>query len=158
MVALWVLAGGVAGALVGALVAARGFRMRLAAREAQAIDAERRAQQAERLAELGSMTSGLAHEIKNPLSTVVLNAQLVSEEISDSELNGVALIDLKALRIVHHDRTLVGGTAIEGWDGPACVRIARGRDGEVRQRVWLWSGAGRWQRAAERPAACVPGR
>ncbi len=86
MVALWVLAGGVAGALVGALVAARGFRMRLAAREAQAIDAERRAQQAERLAELGSMTSGLAHEIKNPLSTVVLNAQLVSEEISDSEL------------------------------------------------------------------------
>jgi signal transduction histidine kinase len=86
VVALWVLAGGVAGALIGALVAARGFRMRLAAREAQAIDAERRAQQAERLAELGSMTSGLAHEIKNPLSTVVLNAQLVSEEIGDSDL------------------------------------------------------------------------
>jgi signal transduction histidine kinase len=86
MLALWVLAGCVAGALVGALVAARGFRLRLAARETQAIDAERRAQQAERLAELGSMTSGLAHEIKNPLSTVVLNAQLVSEEISDSDL------------------------------------------------------------------------
>lgn len=79
-------------------------------------------------------------------------------EISDSELNGVAVIDLQALRILHHDRTLVGGTTIKGWDGPACVRIAQGRDGEARQLVWLWSSAGRWQRAAERPAACVPGR
>lgn len=79
-------------------------------------------------------------------------------EISDSELNGVAVIDLKPLRIVHHDRTLVGGTAIEGWEGPACARLARGRDGKMRQRVWLWSSAGRWQRAAERPAACTPDR
>jgi signal transduction histidine kinase len=58
----------------------------LVSRERRAIHAERRARQAERLAELGSMTSGLAHEIKNPLSTVVLNAQLVGEEIADSEL------------------------------------------------------------------------
>jgi len=71
---------------VGASAAALALRARLASRERRTLEAERRAQQAERLAELGSMTSGLAHEIKNPLSTVVLNAQLVSEEIADSEL------------------------------------------------------------------------
>jgi signal transduction histidine kinase len=74
------------GGALGALAAAFALRARLASRERRAIAAERRAQQAERLAELGSMTSGLAHEIKNPLSTVVLNAQLVGEEITDSEL------------------------------------------------------------------------
>tara|TARA_R110000782_G_scaffold259836_4_gene350617 strand:- start:6640 stop:7518 length:879 start_codon:yes stop_codon:yes gene_type:complete len=48
--------------------------------------AERRARSAERLAEIGSMTGGLAHEIKNPLSTIGLNAQLLSEAIADLEL------------------------------------------------------------------------
>ena len=33
------------------------------------------------------MTSGLAHEIKNPLSTVVLNAQLVQEELAEAGLD-----------------------------------------------------------------------
>lgn len=45
--------------------------------------AERRARAAERMAEIGSMTGGLAHEIKNPLSTIGLNAQLLSEGIDD---------------------------------------------------------------------------
>ncbi|MFU8829998.1 MAG: SDR family oxidoreductase, partial [Phycisphaerales bacterium] len=49
--------------------------------------AERRARNAERLAEIGAMTAGLAHEIKNPLSTIGLNAQLLAESISD--LSGV---------------------------------------------------------------------
>lgn len=49
-------------------------------------EAERRARGAERLAELGSMTGGLAHEIKNPLSTVLLNAQLLREGIADADL------------------------------------------------------------------------
>ncbi len=42
---------------------------------------ERRTRQAERLAELGSLTGGLAHEIKNPLSTVQLNLQLLQEDL-----------------------------------------------------------------------------
>ena len=54
-------------------------------REARVREAERRAADAERLAELGSMTSGLAHEIKNPLSSVVLNAQLVEEAMRELE-------------------------------------------------------------------------
>ncbi|MCA9292869.1 MAG: HAMP domain-containing histidine kinase [Phycisphaerales bacterium] len=48
--------------------------------------AERRARNAERLAEIGAMTGGLAHEIKNPLSTIGLNAELLSEGIRDSTL------------------------------------------------------------------------
>ena len=44
---------------------------------------EQRAQAAERLAELGTLTGGLAHEIKNPLSTVGLNVQLLKEDLSE---------------------------------------------------------------------------
>ncbi|MBX9736564.1 MAG: hypothetical protein K2X32_06520 [Phycisphaerales bacterium] len=48
--------------------------------------AERRARAAERLAEIGAMTGGLAHEIKNPLSTIGLNAQLLGEAVNESPL------------------------------------------------------------------------
>src|SRR4051812_15467965 len=44
-----------------------------------------RARQAERLAELGTLTGGLAHEIKNPLSTIQLNLQLLREDLPDGE-------------------------------------------------------------------------
>ena len=44
-------------------------------------DLQRRARRSERLAELGTLTGGLAHEIKNPLSTVQLNLQLLREDI-----------------------------------------------------------------------------
>lgn len=42
---------------------------------------ERRTRDAERLAELGALTGGLAHELKNPLSTVQLNLQLLKEDL-----------------------------------------------------------------------------
>src|SRR5204863_7609736 len=42
---------------------------------------ERRPRHADRLAELGTLTSALAHEIKNPLSTVQLNLQLLQEDL-----------------------------------------------------------------------------
>lgn len=57
--------------------------------ETRAREAERRAVASERLAELGAMTGGLAHEIKNPLSTIGLNAQLLSEGIAESKLEDV---------------------------------------------------------------------
>ncbi len=41
----------------------------------------RRTRRAERLAELGTLTSGLAHEIRNPLSTIKMNLQLLSENV-----------------------------------------------------------------------------
>lgn len=49
--------------------------------------AERRARDAQRMAEIGSMTGGLAHEIKNPLSTIGLNAQLLGESIGELEID-----------------------------------------------------------------------
>lgn len=71
---------GLALGLLGASIAARLLVKRLLAKTRAA---ERRARAAERLAELGAMTGGLAHEIKNPLSTIGLNAQLLAEAIAD---------------------------------------------------------------------------
>jgi signal transduction histidine kinase len=44
-----------------------------------------RAKSAQRLAELGTFTGGLAHEIKNPLSTVLLNLQLLQEDLDTTD-------------------------------------------------------------------------
>lgn len=52
--------------------------------------ADERRHSAERIAELRSMTGGLAHEIKNPLSTLVLNAQLMREDVMDLNLDDEA--------------------------------------------------------------------
>jgi signal transduction histidine kinase len=70
---------GVFTGLIGALVvaAAAGY---LAYHRIQRLQV--RAKRAERLAELGTLTGGLAHEIKNPLSTIQLNLQLLQEDIT----------------------------------------------------------------------------
>ena len=80
-----VIAAGI-GVLAGVCIAALAAAPSLRRRANRTIEAERRALAAERLAELGSMTSGLAHEIKNPLSTLTLNAQLLREEVLDADL------------------------------------------------------------------------
>lgn len=64
----------VLGLLVAAAAAVIGYR--------RVLILQRRARRTERLAELGTLTSGLAHEIKNPLSTVQLNLQLLQEDLS----------------------------------------------------------------------------
>jgi signal transduction histidine kinase len=75
----WVLIALAAGLLVGAAVARTAHD-----RQARRVKiAEERARRAERLAELGAMTGGLAHEIKNPLSTIGLNAQLIAEGVAE---------------------------------------------------------------------------
>jgi signal transduction histidine kinase len=79
---LWILLG----LVIGIACAAPVLRMMLRRAERRAREAQRRALDAERLAELGSMTAGLAHEIKNPLSTVGLNAQLLAEGLNDAEM------------------------------------------------------------------------
>jgi signal transduction histidine kinase len=77
---MWLIVGMVVGMMLtvpaGVIILRRG---QLRAREA-----ERRARGSERMAEIGAMTSGLAHEIKNPLSTIGLNAQLLQESIHES--------------------------------------------------------------------------
>ena len=52
-----------------------------------AVELERRARDSERLAELGTLTGGLAHEIKNPLSTIQLNLQLLQEDLPNASDN-----------------------------------------------------------------------
>lgn len=52
----------------------------------RAREAEGEARHSQRLSELGSMTSGLAHEIRNPLSTVGLNAQLLHEDLASLDM------------------------------------------------------------------------
>ena len=42
-------------------------------------EARKRAQTSERMAEIGNMTSGLAHEIKNPLSGIKGASQLIKK-------------------------------------------------------------------------------
>ncbi len=50
-------------------------------------EAERRARASERMAEIGAMTGGLAHEIKNPLSSIGLNAQLLAEGLDELQID-----------------------------------------------------------------------
>jgi signal transduction histidine kinase len=79
---LWILLG----LVIGFVCAAPLARVMLRRAERRAREAQRRALDSERMAELGSMTAGLAHEIKNPLSTVGLNAQLLAEGINDARM------------------------------------------------------------------------
>ena len=68
---------------VGVLIATAGARSLLRRQVSRARAAQHRARANERMAEIGAMTGGLAHEIKNPLSTIGLNAQLLAEGIDE---------------------------------------------------------------------------
>lgn len=81
LVATFTLGAG-AGAAAAALLLLRARSGRERQTRLEARDAAR-----DHAAELRSMTGGLAHEIKNPLSTLVLNAQLMREDILDMELD-----------------------------------------------------------------------
>lgn len=76
---VWVIAGVLIGS--AATVAAGWWVLR--GKLDRLTGAERRARSAERLAEIGKMTGGLAHEIRNPLSTIGMNAQLLAEGLEE---------------------------------------------------------------------------
>lgn len=83
MQVVWVVIALFIGLFVGSSIAYLLAARRIHLSIARVHNARKRAQAAEHLAEIGSMTGGLAHEIKNPLSTIGLNAQLLSEAIED---------------------------------------------------------------------------
>jgi signal transduction histidine kinase len=70
---------GLAAGVVAAILAGA-FYHRKVLRRMRA--AERKLLDSERLAYLGSLAGGLAHEIKNPLSTLHLNMELLEEDLS----------------------------------------------------------------------------
>jgi signal transduction histidine kinase len=73
----------IGGLALGGGVVALAARWQIRRSLARVREAERRARGAERLAEVGAMTGGLAHEIKNPLSTIGLNVQLLAEGVDE---------------------------------------------------------------------------
>ncbi len=75
------------GFVVGVVVAAATASWFVVGHGRRVRAAERRAKGAERMAEIGAMTGGLAHEIKNPLSTIGLNAQLLQESLEELTLD-----------------------------------------------------------------------
>ena len=70
----------------------------------QAAVAERQAQEAEQLAYVGTLASGLAHEIRSPLNSLNLNMQMLQEEMSE-ENRGAAM---SSQRLVAITRSEVG--------------------------------------------------
>lgn len=82
------LAWGVAAFALGAGIAVALSIVSSRKREARARIAERTSIEATRRGEMVDMANGLAHEIRNPLSTVALNAQLLREDILDAPLAG----------------------------------------------------------------------
>lgn len=86
MTLLWLVIGAFGGVLLGVMGMLPVAILLQRRAEHRARVAERRARESERLAELGSMTSGLAHEIKNPLSTIGLNAELLAEGLHEAEI------------------------------------------------------------------------
>jgi signal transduction histidine kinase len=76
-----------------------------ASRRSRSARLQARIDAAERLAEIGTLTGGLAHEIKNPLSTVQLNLQLLQEDLDPNDpahsrlVNRLATVGREANRL-----------------------------------------------------------
>ncbi|MFP4053066.1 MAG: sensor histidine kinase [Phycisphaerae bacterium] len=66
-------------------------------RDAQRL--RRRAHGQEHLAEIGKLVGGLAHEIKNPLSTINLNLKLLTEDLADHEDEDHVRLRRRLLRV-----------------------------------------------------------
>ncbi len=83
-----------ASSVVLALLLVALFYVRWLLKRAQVIEAE--AHTADRLAVLGTLASGLAHEIRNPLSAINLNLQMIEEEVSQSPAHSGEMAQLLA--------------------------------------------------------------
>lgn len=71
------------GIAIGALLVIPGAWAYSRRTETRVIELERATRASERTAEQATMTGGLAHEIKNPLSTIGLHVQLLQEDLAE---------------------------------------------------------------------------
>ena len=92
---------------------------------------EMRTRRAERLASLGTLAAGLAHEIRNPLNAASLQLKLVTRRLGKSQEQGVQSA-LKAARVVDCELERLAGLVQDflAFARPAPLRRTKGDLGE----------------------------
>ncbi|MBI9016582.1 MAG: two-component sensor histidine kinase [Phycisphaerae bacterium] len=83
MPALYITIGIIIGSGITAIIFWRIGQRYLKRYKQQRNDLVRRVKDAEKMAQLGDLANSLAHEIRNPLSIIKINLQLLSEDIGD---------------------------------------------------------------------------
>lgn len=74
------------------------LEQRVDERTAELVKTQEQLIQAEKLATLGTMAGGVAHEINNPLTAVLTNVQMLKSEAKADDLDSLALIEEGAKR------------------------------------------------------------
>jgi hypothetical protein len=93
-----------------------------------------------------------------PAPVAPLAAVADGGEINEPIIGGLAVVDLARRRVLWHEPGWYLEAAIEGWDGPRCVR-ARYRpghrgEGHPLRTIWIAQTGGRWAAHETRPASC----
>ena len=100
----------------------------------RARDLEEQAQEAERMAYVGTLASGLAHEIRSPLNSLSLNMQMLEEEAQEA---GESASQQRLLAITRSELRRLEGLATDflAYAKPQALDVQRIPLGELLQRA-----------------------